>query len=103
MSYQRSPFNPELLKGIKELKQIVEDNDYDVVYCHTPVGGLAARIASISVRKKGTKVIYFAHGYHFFKGAPIQNWLIYYPIEKIMSLFTDSIILINREDYRLTR
>ena len=103
MSYQRSPFNRVLLKGIKELKQIVEENDYDVVYCHTPVGGLAARIASINMRKKGTKVIYFAHGYHFFKGAPIQNWLIYYPIEKVMSWFTDTILLSNREDYRITR
>ena len=103
MSYKRSPFNFALLKGIRELKEIVQKGGYDIIYCHTPVGGLAGRIASINERKKGTKVIYCAHGYHFFKGAPKKNWLIYYPIEKIMSLVTDSIILINKEDYELTK
>lgn len=103
MSYKRSPFNFAIFKGIKELVKIVRDGEYDIIYCHTPVGGLAARIAARKIRKNGTKVIYFAHGYHFFKGAPKQNWIIYYPIEKIMSLITDSIILINREDYKLTK
>ena len=103
MSYKRSPFNLALFKGIKELKKIIEDGKYDIVYCHTPVGGLAARIAARKSRKRGTKVIYMAHGYHFFKGAPKQNWLIYYPIEKIMSWITDSIIVINQEDYCLTQ
>lgn len=103
MSYKRSPFNLALLKGIKELKKIVDENDYNIVYCHTPVGGLVARIASIKARRNGTKVIYFAHGYHFFKGAPKLNWLLYYPMEKILSYMTDSIMLINKEDYELTK
>lgn len=103
LHYERSPFTPKLFKGISELCKIINENDYDMVYCHTPVGGLAARIASIKARKKGTKVIYFAHGYHFFKGAPLLNWLIYYTIEKIMSLFTDSIITINDEDFEITK
>lgn len=103
MSYKRSPFNLAIFKGIKELIQIIADGKYDIVYCHTPVGGLAARIASREARKNGTKVIYMAHGYHFFEGAPKKNWVIYYPIEKIMSWLTDSIILINQEDYSLTK
>lgn len=102
LSYKRSPFNFAIIKGIYELKKIINEGRYDIIYCHTPVGGVAARIASVKARKQGTKVIYFAHGYHFFKGAPKINWLIYYPIEKVMSLLTDSIILINREDYELT-
>lgn len=103
MSYKRSPFNLDMIKGIKELKKIIDEGQYDIVYCHTPVGGMAARFASISARKNGTKVIYFAHGYHFFKGAPIQNWFIFYPMEKLMSMMTDSIILINNEDYEITK
>lgn len=103
MSYKRSPFNFALLKGIGELRKIINNGTYDIVYCHTPVGGLAARIASVSARKKGTKVVYFAHGYHFYEGAPKINWLIYYSMEKVLSCLTDSIILINQEDYALTK
>lgn len=103
MSYKRSPFNLALFRGISELKKIINDGEYDIIYCHTPVGGLAARLAARKARKRGTKVVYFAHGYHFFKGAPKVNWLIYYTIEKVMSYITDGIILINREDYELTK
>lgn len=103
MSYKRSPFNIDMVKGIVELAKIINDGQYDIVYCHTPVGGMAARFAAVAARKKGTKVIYFAHGYHFFKGAPKQNWVLYYPMEKLMAKMTDSIILINNEDYELTK
>lgn len=103
MSYKRSPFSLKTFKGIKELKKIIDKENYDLVYCHTPVGGLVARLASVNARKKETKVIYMAHGYHFFRGAPILNWCIYYPVEKILSKFTDAIILINKEDYEITK
>lgn len=99
MVYKRSPFTLDTLKGIFQLKKILKNNHYDIIYCHTPVGGFVGRIASISQRKKGTKVVYFTHGFHFFKGAPIANWLVYYPIEKILSNFTDTIISLNNEDY----
>ena len=101
--WKRSPFTLGTLKGIKQLKNIIANGDYDVVYCHTPVGGLIARLASIKARKNGTKVIYCAHGFHFFKGAPLINWLIYYPIEKMLSYFTDLIFTINSEDYETAK
>lgn len=100
MSWKRSPFTFKTIKGIYELKILLEKEKYDVVYCHTPVGGLVGRLGAIKARKNGTKVIYCAHGLHFFKGAPLRNWLIYYPIEKILSDFTDVIYTVNREDYR---
>lgn len=103
MSYKRSPFTLDTFKGIAELKKIINDGRYDIVYCHTPVGGMAARLASINARKMGTKVIYFVHGYHFFKGAPKRNWILYYPMEKLMSRMTDSIITSNYEDYSFTK
>ena len=103
MLYKRSPFNLALFKGIKQLKKIVDEGEYDIVYCHTPVGALAARLASMKARKKGTQVIYMAHGHYFFKGGPLIYWLTFYPIEKILSVVTDSMMLINKEDYELTK
>ncbi len=101
--WKRSPFTFATVKGIKQLKAIIANGNYDVVYCHTPVGGLLARLASIKARKNGTKVVYCAHGFHFFKGAPLVNWLIYYPIEKLLSYFTDLIFTINTEDYQIAK
>lgn len=99
MSWKRSPFTLNTFKGIKELKVLISENDYDIIYCHTPVGGLVSRIAARSARKKGVKVVYCAHGLHFFDGAPLINWLVFYPLEKIMAKMTDMFITINPEDY----
>ena len=99
----RTPLNKGNLKAVKQLKKIVENGHFDIVHCHTPIAAACCRIACRKVRKNGTKVIYTAHGFHFYKGAPFKNWLIYYPIEKICSHFTDVLITINREDYALAQ
>lgn len=99
MCWKRSPFTTKIFKGISELKKLITENEYDVIYCHTPVGGLVARVAARSARKKGTKVVYCAHGLHFYDGAPLLNWLVFYPIEKWMAKMTDMFITINPEDY----
>ncbi|MCD7819858.1 MAG: glycosyltransferase, partial [Lachnospiraceae bacterium] len=70
--------------------------EYTFLHCHSPIGGVIGRIAG---KMTGTKVIYTAHGFHFYKGAPLKNWLIYYPIEKVCAYLTDVLITINREDY----
>ena len=67
------------------------------------MGGVLARLAARTARKNGTKVIYTAHGFHFCKGAPLANWLLYYPIEKTLAHFTDCLITINTEDYQLAK
>ncbi len=103
MEWKRSPFSLKMISGIRHLRKIIDDGKYDVIYCHTPVGGIAARIAAIPARKQGTKVIYCAHGFHFYKRAPLLNWLVYYPIEKIMARFTDVIYTVNREDFNNAR
>ncbi len=96
----RSPFNKGNLKAIKEIKKIVKENGYDIVHCHTPIAAFVTRLACKGLRKKmGLKVIYTAHGFHFFNGAPKKNWLIYYPIEWLSSFWTDLLITINREDF----
>lgn len=82
-----------------DLKKIINENQYSVVYCHTPLPSFISRLAAKTARKKNTKVLYMAHGFHFFKHAPLKNWLIYYPVEWILSHFTDGIITMNSEDY----
>lgn len=99
----RSPLSLKNLAAVSELKRIVSLNHYDIVHCHTPVAGVCARLACKRFRKDGLKVIYTAHGFHFYKGAPLKNWLIYYPIEKYCSRFTDTLITINSEDYNLAK
>lgn len=99
----RQPFDKSNVGAYKELKRIIGQNDYDIIHCHTPMGGVLARLAAAKQRKRGTKVIYTAHGFHFFKGASALNWLIYYPIEKVLSKMTDCLITINSEDYDFAR
>ena len=99
MCWNRNPFTIKTIKGIRDLKKLIGKNDYDIVYCHTPVGGLVGRLATRSFRKSGIKVVYCAHGLHFFKGAPLINWVLFYPMEKLLARFTDCFITINKEDY----
>ncbi|GAE30022.1 glycosyltransferase family 4 protein [Halalkalibacter hemicellulosilyticus] len=95
---QRSPFRLSNFRACKQLKDIIEQEQYRIIHCHTPLGGVLSRIAAKGIRKSGAKVLYTAHGFHFFKGAPLVNWL-YYPIERILSSQTDCLITINQEDY----
>ena len=86
------------------MKDIIRCEGYDLIHCHTAMGSVVARLASRSFREQGSlKVLYTAHGFHFFKGAPFQYWLFYYPVEKYLSRFTDAIITINHEDYNLIK
>lgn len=98
---QRSPLKRENFKAYKELQAIINRHQYQIIHCHTPMGGLLGRLAARKARKLGTKVIYTAHGFHFCKGAPLLNWIVYYPIEKGLARLTDCLITINEEDYEL--
>ncbi len=97
----RKIFNiKELVTAYKQLKNEVEKNQYQIVHTQSPIGGVICRLACRKARKLyGTKVIYAAHGFHFFKGAPLKNRLIFYNVEKYCSKFTDLLITINKEDY----
>ena len=99
--FQRSPFSPKNFGAYKQLKKIIDEGSYDVLHCNTPVGGVLGRLAARKARKHGTKVFYTAHGFHFYKGAPKKNWLIWYPVEKFMCRYTDKLITITQEDYDL--
>lgn len=97
--FERSPFKASNIAAYKELKKIICEGSYDIIHCHTPVGALLTRFAARSVRKRGTHVVYTAHGFHFFKGAPLLNWIVYFPVEWVCSFLTDILITINQEDY----
>ncbi|MGN0524256.1 MAG: glycosyltransferase family 4 protein [Eubacterium sp.] len=101
--FSRSPYSLDNIKAYRVLKKILEENDYDAVHCHTPMGAVVTRLAAKSLRKKGLKVIYTAHGFHFYNGASKFNWLVFYNIEKYLSRFTDCLITINKEDFELAK
>ena len=102
ISTSRSPFSMGNFKAIKQIRNIAKD--YDIVHCHTPLAGMAARQGCKKLRKtQGLKVIYTAHGFHFYKGAPKKNWMIFYPIEKSSSKYTDVLITVNHEDFALAK
>ncbi|HBI92113.1 MAG TPA: glycosyltransferase family 1 protein, partial [Terrisporobacter glycolicus] len=99
--FNRSPFSYKNMGAYRLLKGIIDNEYYDMIHCNTPVGGITTRLAARKTRKKGTIVIYTAHGFHFYKGAPKKNWLIYYSVEKLLAHFTDKLVTITQEDYDL--
>ena len=101
INFNRSPFSCQNIEAYVQLKKIIDDEEYDIIHCNTPVGGIVTRLAAIKARKKGSIVIYTAHGFHFYKGAPKKNWIIYYPVEKLLAKFTDKLVTITEEDYEL--
>lgn len=101
--FSRLPLTTGNLEACKMLKKIVNDNKYDIIHCHTPIASACARFVCRKVRKKGTRVFYTAHGFHFYKGSPFINKLVFYPIEKICAHYTDTLITINSEDFALAK
>lgn len=100
LSCERSPIRAGNISAIGEIKRIIEENHYDIVHCHTPIVAACTRLACRRLRRKGVKVLYTAHGFHFYSGAPVKNWLFFFPVEWICSFWTDILITINCEDYR---
>ncbi len=100
IDFARSPFSKQTLVAYKQLRKLFSEERFDIVHTHTPVGGVLSRLAARDARRVGTKVIYTAHGFHFYKGAPVVNWALWYPVERLMSRFTDVLVTINDEDYR---
>jgi glycosyltransferase involved in cell wall biosynthesis len=92
-----------IIQSYKQMRKLCGQKDYAIVHTQSPIGGVVARLAASKSRKKGTRVIYTAHGFHFFRGASWKNWLLFYPIEKWMSYVTDDLITINQEDFRIAQ
>ncbi len=97
IDFIRNPLHYENFKAYKQLVDLVQREQYDVIHCNTPIGGVCGRLVGKKCKIK--KIIYQAHGFHFYKGAPLINKLIYYPVERWLAHFTDVLITINQEDY----
>lgn len=116
IDFVRSPFRVwSNLKAYRQLRKLLKENSFQMMHCHTPMGGVLGRLAAKSEKRKkkksesksrtktdsdGMKVFYTAHGFHFFQGAPIINWFLYYPIEWWLAGITDVLITITEEDYQ---
>ena len=98
---ERNPYHRDNLKGYRQLKGIMQETPFDLVHCHTPMGGVLARLAARPHRRTGTTVLYMAHGFHFYRKGPRMSWLVYFPIEWVLSWFTDGLITINSADYAI--
>ena len=100
VDFARNPLGfTKHIKAYRQLKKIIAEGDYEAIHTHTPVGSIVTRWAAKAAHKKGVKVIYTCHGFHFYDGAPKMNWRLYYPLEKKFAKDTDLLITINREDY----
>ncbi len=96
---KRSPLSPSNIRGYREAKKIINHGKYSLIWTNEPVMGVVTRLAARKARKQGTKVLYMVHGFHFYKGAPLPNWLLFCPVERIMASKADCICTINHEDY----
>lgn len=101
IAFKRNPFKISNLTIIKRMIKSFTEESFCFVHFHTPVASIIGRIAAKIA--KVPYVIYTAHGFHFFKGAPIHYWLMYYPVEKLMARWTDCLITINEEDYKVAQ
>lgn len=97
--FSRKPLDRNNVDALKKIKKLLRKNNYDIVHCHTPNAAFITRVAARQLRKSGLKVFYTAHGFHFYKGAPILNWSIFFPAEWLCSHWTDVLITINKEDF----
>ena len=100
VDFPRKPYSFKVFKAQKTLKKIVKNANFSLIYCHQPVGGVLARLVG---HKYKVPVLYMAHGFHFYKGAPFLNNILYKTIEKYCSRFTEAIITTNLEDFEASK
>ena len=96
IKFERNPAKINYKNVIRDIKRVYREKNYDIVHVHTPIAAFLTRYA---LRKENVKLIYTAHGFHFYRGAPIINWILYYPLERLAANWTDKLITINSEDY----
>ncbi len=101
INFDRNVFNiKKNFKSFQQVLALIRAQRYKFIHCHSPIGGLCGRLAG---HISHTKVLYTAHGFHFYNGSPIVNWIVYYPIEKFLSQYTNVLITINKEDYEIAQ
>ncbi|WP_449536934.1 glycosyltransferase family 4 protein [Ferdinandcohnia sp. Marseille-Q9671] len=97
ITFQRNPLDLENVSAYKQIHRVVAEEGYELLHVHTPVASFITRMACRNIQN--VKILYTAHGFHFFKGAPMKNWALYYTLEKMAARWTDGLITMNDEDY----
>ena len=97
IDFIRTPYKPGNYKAYKQVVELIRKEKIDIIHCNTPIGGVVGRLAGRKCHVK--HVIYQAHGFHFYKGAPQINWLIYYNVEKTLARISDAVVTMNDEDF----
>jgi len=98
IDFSRSPYSPKVFKSLQQMEKLLREIRFSLVHVHTPVAAFVTRLAC--QRTNTHPVLYTAHGFHFYKGAPLKNWLLYYNMEKVAAHWTDGLITMNEEDYK---
>ena len=101
IDFERNPLNLKNIRAYKQLLKLMEEEEFDLVHCNTPIGGVLGRICAKKLSI--SKVIYTAHGFHFYKGAPVINNVIYKNVERFLARYTDILVTINKEDYEAAK
>lgn len=89
------------LTAYKNTMDVLKKGHFEIIHCNTPIGGIIGRFCG--KRAKIPRVIYTAHGFHFYKGAPLINRTILKWAEMLMARWTDAIITMNREDFEAAK
>ncbi len=99
MEFYRIPLSSKNIRALKTLDDLFRHEYFELIHVHTPTAAFFTRY--IASKHKQGKIIYTAHGFHFYRGAPLKNWLLYYYAEKLAVRWTDGLIVMNKEDYQL--
>lgn len=101
IDFNRNPFNIVNIKAYKQMIKLMKEEKFDFVHCNTPIGGIIGRLCA---KKMGVrKIIYTAHGFHFYKGAPFINRTVFKAVEKWLAQYTDALITITKEDFNAAK
>lgn len=87
-------------KALEQVCNIIRKEKITGIHAHSPLGGIVGRRAA---HKMHVKIIYTAHGLQFFKGGPLKDWLIFYPVEWFYARWTDALITINTHDFHVSK
>lgn len=99
IGWTRSPSDPvNLTQAPARLRQIVREGGFDIVHAHDPIAAFVTRFALRGMRAAGVRVVYTAHGFHFYEGAPPVQATVFREVERLASRWTDRLIVINHED-----
>ena len=95
--FRRRVFAAGNVVALWRLWRVMQAGHYDLIHVHTPIAAMIGRVAARVTRPRPV-VLYTAHGFHFYQGAPWLNWLLSYPAERLAARWTDGLIVMNEED-----